>query len=90
MGIHPPESFGRIHHLPRARLAVVMNGLRDRGLLDAAGHFTDAGRATKARVESLTDALAEPPYEGLNPPEIDQLISSLEPITGTLVAAGSK
>src|SRR3954451_10639785 len=47
MGIHPAESFGRIHHLPKARLAEVMGGLRDRGLLDAAGRFTDAGRATK-------------------------------------------
>ena len=31
--IYPAESFGRIHHLPRARLAEVMDGLRDRGLL---------------------------------------------------------
>lgn len=90
MGIHPPESFGRIHHLPKARLAAVMSGLRDRGLLDAAGHFTDAGRATKSRVESLTDALAESPYDGLDPLELERLVSSLEPISGTLVAAGSK
>ncbi len=48
MGIYPAESFGRIHHLPEARLAEVMDGLRDRGLLDASGRFTDAGRATKA------------------------------------------
>ncbi len=46
-GIYPAESFGRIHHLPKARLAEVMDGLRDRGLLDASGRFTDAGRATK-------------------------------------------
>ena len=59
MGIYPAESFGRIHHLPEARLAEVMDGLRDRGLLDASGRFTDAGRATKDRIESLTDALAE-------------------------------
>jgi hypothetical protein len=26
MGIHPPESFGRIHHLPKQRLAAVMDG----------------------------------------------------------------
>lgn len=90
MGVHPPESFGRIHHLPKARLAAVMNGLRDRGLLDAAGHFTDAGRATRSRVESLTDALAESPYDGLDPRELEQLVSSLEPISGTLVAAGSR
>lgn len=90
MGIHPPESFGRIHHLPQARLGAVMNGLRDRGLLDVSGDFTDAGRATKGRIESLTDALAESTYNELEPPELDQLIASLEPISMTLQATGSK
>jgi hypothetical protein len=89
MGIYPAESFGRIHHLPQARLAAVMAGLRDRGLLDASGRFTDAGRATKRRVESLTDALAEAPYEGLEPLELDELIAVLEPISRRLEATGS-
>jgi hypothetical protein len=84
MGIYPAESFGRIHHLPAARLAEVMDGLRDRGLLDAAGRFTEAGRATKSRIESLTDALAEAPYDGLDPVELDELIGLLEPITERL------
>ncbi len=89
MGIHPAESFGRIHHLPEARLARVMAGLRARGLLDAAGRFTDAGRATKDRIESLTDALAEAPYEGLDPLELDELITVLEPMSRRLEATGS-
>jgi hypothetical protein len=88
-GIYPAESFGRIHHLPKARLAEVMEGLRDRGLLDASGRFTDAGRTTKRRIESLTDALAEAPYEGLEPPELDELIASLGPISTRLEATGS-
>jgi hypothetical protein len=90
MGIYPAESFGRIHHLPRARLAEVMNGLRARGLLDDAGHLTDAGRATKDRIESLTDALAEAPYGGLEPLEVDQLIALLEPVATRLRATGSR
>jgi Helix-turn-helix family len=89
MGIYPAESFGRIHHLPAARLAEVMDGLRDRGLLDASGRFTEAGGATKRRIESVTDALAEAPYDGLEPLELDQLIASLEPISSRLQAAGS-
>jgi hypothetical protein len=89
MGIYPAESFGRIHHLPEARLAEVMSGLRDRGLVDASGRFTDAGRATKDRIESLTDVLAEPPYDGLEPNELDRLIASLEPIAARLMATGS-
>ncbi|MDD7939082.1 MarR family transcriptional regulator [Actinomycetospora lutea] len=89
MGIHPPESFGRIHHLPRPRLAAVMDGLRGRGLVDAEGRFTDAGRATKDRIEALTDELAAPPYDALAPAERDELIAVLEPLAARLVAAGS-
>jgi hypothetical protein len=55
LGIHPPESFGRIHHLPKKRLAEVMDGLRERGLVDTGGWFTDAGREAKQRIEALTD-----------------------------------
>jgi hypothetical protein len=90
MGIHPAESFGRIHHLPEARLTAVMDGLRLRGLLDRSGHLTDAGRATKERVESLTDALAEAPYAGLAPLELQELIASLEPVSRVLQEAGSQ
>lgn len=89
-GIHPPESFGRVHHLPKERLATVMGGLRKRGLLDADGRFTDTGRETKQRVEALTDELATPPYDALSPAELEELIAELEPITAKLVAAGSR
>jgi hypothetical protein len=60
-----------------------MDGLRERGLVGASGRFTDAGRAIKGRIESLTDALAEAPYSGLEPLELDQLIALLEPISGS-------
>ena len=89
-GIHPPESFGRLHHLPKKRLAAVMAGLRERGLVDTDGRFTDAGRETKHRIEALTDELAAPPYDALSPAELDELVAELEPITATLVAAGSQ
>jgi len=90
MGIYPAESFGRIHHLPRARLAAVMDGLRDRGLLDADGRLTDAGRAVKERVEALTDDLAEAPYESLEPEELEELVGLLTPVAARLEAAGSR
>lgn len=72
MGIHPPESFGRIHHLPKKRLAEVMDGLRERGLVDADSCFTDAGRETKQRIEALTGELAAPSYDALSPAELDE------------------
>lgn len=64
-----------------------MAGLRERGLVDASGHLTDAGRATKGRVESLTDVLAEAPYEALAAAEVDDLIASLQPLAQRLQAA---
>jgi hypothetical protein len=90
MGIHPAESFGRIHHLPEELLAEVMDGLRDRGLIDASGRFTDAGRETKARIEARTDELALAPYVVLAPDELERLVADLEPIAAALVAVGSE
>ena len=88
--IYPAESFGRIHHLPKQRLAAVMDGLRERGLIDAEGRFTEAGRETQQRIEALTDELAGVPYEALSPAELEELIAELEPITAALVATGSR
>ncbi|MFD9488353.1 hypothetical protein [Streptomyces sp. NPDC059991] len=52
--------------------------------------FTDAGRATKERVEALADGLAAAPYEALSCAERDGLVAELEPVTAVLVAAGSR
>ncbi len=67
-----------------------MDGLRERGLVDADGRFTDAGRELKQRIETLTDELAAPPYEAPSPAELNELAAELEPITAKLVAAGSR
>ena len=80
------EEFGRTHHLPRAHLAAVIDGLRDRGLVDAAGRFTDAGRQTRERIEALTDERAAPAYEALSADELTELITRLEPIAAALQA----
>ncbi|MFI7625963.1 hypothetical protein ACIG5D_22270 [Microbispora rosea] len=81
-----PEEFGRIHHLPTAQLTAVVDGLRSRGLVDAAGGFTDAGRTTKERIEALTDELAAPAYGVLSADELDELIAGLEPIAAAVQA----
>ncbi len=90
MDIHPATTFGRIHQLPEAYLASVMARLGDRGLVDAAGFFTHAGRSAKVRIEEMTDALAEAPYRGLDGPDLEELIVSLEPISARLQASGSR
>ncbi|SEC98917.1 hypothetical protein SAMN04489844_3412 [Nocardioides exalbidus] len=89
-GILPAESFGRIHQLPKPYLATVMARLRERGLVDDAGLFTDAGRATKDRIESMTDALAEAPYASLGPADLAELVACLTPITERLKETGSR
>jgi hypothetical protein len=86
----PAEKFGRVHHLPADRLARVVDGMRARGLIDASGWLSDAGRKTKERIESLTDDLAAPAYFSLEAGEVDQLIADLEPISATLDAASSR
>jgi hypothetical protein len=83
------EEFGRIHHLPKPQLAAVVDGLRRRGLVDADGWFTDAGRRTRERIEALTDELAAPAYDVLSADELDELIAHLEPIAAAVKAAGS-
>lgn len=86
----PAERFGRASHLPRARLGAVVDGMRARDLIGADGWLTAAGQQTKERVESLTDELAAPAYEVLEPAELDQLVDDLEPLAAVLVEAGSQ
>lgn len=83
----PAERFGRIHHLPKAQIAAVVDGLRSRGLVGDDGWFTQEGRATKQRIEDLTDDLAFAPYGCLDEGELAELIAALEPLAELLVAA---
>ena len=75
---------------PSAQLAAVVDGMRARGLVGADGWLTAAGRQIKERVETLTDELAAPAYDILEPDELDQLVEDLEPLAAVLVAAGSQ
>ena len=84
------EEFGRLHHLPKQQVAAVVEGLRARGLVDAAGGFTDAGRATRERIEALTDELAAPAYDVLSADELDELIAGFEPIAAAVEAGDAE
>ena len=52
--------------------------------MDAAGDFTDAGRAKRQQIESLTDDLAAPIYDILTADELDELVAGLEPIAAAV------
>jgi hypothetical protein len=86
----PAHKFGRVHHLPADRLARVVDGMRADGLIDASGWLSDTGRATKQRIEAVTDELAAVAYTRLDPGELDRLIADLAPISAALDAAGSR
>lgn len=59
-----------------------------RGLLDAAGELTDAGRAVKRDLEDATDRLALTALDALDDDEVETLFRTLTPITRQVVAAG--
>lgn len=80
------EEFSRLHHLPKTQLAAAVDGLRDRGLVDAAGGFTDAGWETRERIEAFTNQLAAPAYDVLSADELDELVAGLEPIAAAVRA----
>ncbi|MEU4193568.1 MarR family transcriptional regulator [Kribbella sp. NPDC026611] len=82
-----PREFGRLDPLTDAQLEEVINGLRIRGLVDNEAQFTPAGRTLRTEIETLTDTLAAPAYECLEPHEIDQLIADLTPVAQKLKAA---
>lgn len=82
----PAREFGRVHHLPAAQLTAVIDGMHARGLIGTDGWLTAAGRATKQRVEALTDRLAETPYNALDPSELDRLVADLQPISAAIRA----
>ena len=67
----PAEKFGRVSHLPHAQLAAVTCGMRGRGLIGPDGWLTADGRATRQRIEALTDELAAPAYDALDPGELE-------------------
>jgi hypothetical protein len=83
-----PEEYGRLNPLTPAQLGAVVDGLRARGLVDDTTAFTAAGRETKDRIEAVTDALAAPAYDCLEPGEMDQLIADLEPLTAAIESVG--
>ena len=85
----PAERFGRVSHLPKAKLAAVVDGMRARGLVGDDHLLTAAGSQTKARIEALTDELADPAYDALQQHELEQLVEDLAPLAAALVAAGS-
>ncbi|SDK72181.1 hypothetical protein SAMN05428985_105454 [Nocardioides sp. YR527] len=84
-----PSVYATSRNIHETEWDSLVSGLRSRGLVtDDGGSLTDAGRETKAGIESTTDALAATAYAVLEPDEIDELITLLRPLTKAVVASG--
>jgi hypothetical protein len=68
--------------------AVAVDGLRARGLVDAGGGLTDAGRRLRQEVEATTDRLSLAPWQALGADRTDQLRAALRTLSGRVIDAG--
>ena len=80
----PASRFGRLHHLPEAYVAGVVDDLRRRGLVISESEFTPRGRQIKDSIERLTDELAVEPYSSLAEGQRSDLDTALESISAAL------
>ncbi|MCU1359298.1 MAG: hypothetical protein JWN99_587 [Ilumatobacteraceae bacterium] len=68
--------------------AAGVDAMADRGLVDASGAFTDAGRAQRERIEASTDRAAHAPYAALGAGACTQLRRTGRRLSELVVAAG--
>jgi hypothetical protein len=84
----PPEMIMRSRDYDEDQWRHYQDRLARRGLLDAGGALTDAGRVLKQRIEDTTDALALSALEALDDAEVEELFATLTPIARAVVAGG--
>lgn len=65
------------------------DGLRSRGLVDAAGAATTAGSAYREAIEAKTDDLAMAPWRALGEAKCQRLRDLVRPMTQAIVASGA-
>ena len=82
----PTRSYSRTRGWSDAQYDVAEDLLRSRGLLDADGAFTDAGRSAREDVEIATDSMMSPVLDALGD-DVDELIRLLTPWGAAVRAA---
>ncbi|TCC40663.1 SCO6745 family protein [Kribbella speibonae] len=68
--------------------ATASDDLRSRGLLDASGALTDAGRALRQQVEDTTDSLADQGWRALGDDLTKELHDLVRPLSAVLMSEG--
>jgi hypothetical protein len=66
-----------------------VEGLRNRGLVDEAGAFTQAGAALRQHIEDRTDVMAMAPWEALGEAGCDELRALVRPLSKAVVGSGT-
>src|SRR3546814_7318886 len=69
--------------------SAAVDSLRAKGHLDADGGFTEEGRASRQRIEDLTDAGAAVAYEAIGEDACDRLRTLCRPLSKAIVSAPS-
>lgn len=82
-----PRAFAASRAWTDDEWAAAEDGLRGRGLMDASGALTDAGRASRQWVEDRTDELAMAPWERLGDERCRRLRHLVRPWSKALAAA---
>ena len=81
-----PATFAASRGWSTAQWAASVDGLRARGLVDSTGVATEAGRASRDKVEQQTDVLALAPLEALGEPRCQRLRELLKPMAVSIAA----
>lgn len=84
----PADMIMRSRDYDEAQWAQLQGQLQQRGVLDAAGGLTEAGRDLKTDIEDSTDVVALPAIAALDDSEVEALFQALTPISRKVVAAG--
>lgn len=84
----PREYLARTRDYDEAAWRRHEQSLADKGLLDADGSLTAAGRDLKNHIEETTDALGLTALEALGDDEVEALFAALTPLTRAVVAGG--
>jgi hypothetical protein len=87
-GRTPRDMLMRSRDYDDEQWEIYSDQLRERGLIDAQGELTEAGRRLKQTIEDRTDAAALTALDGLTDAEVEALFQTLTPITRQVVAAG--
>jgi hypothetical protein len=82
------DYIARARHYDETSWHTYQQRLAERGLLDADGALTTAGRELKDHIEHTTDSLALAALDALDDDEVDALFRAVTPLTRLVVAGG--